>query len=167
MPKFLAMVDGPTGPINVPGRFATRNRAHAAARRVAHVHGFAFDTFETVVAPAPTVAELVAAAVAGILFVAAAAARARLQTAAPINASDARLAFARLGMDLRLTADGEFRVNYRHGAEATAAYESDLPSAIDTGLAMLRCKARLSAELRTMGIPSAVADVQAVAALSL
>ncbi len=94
------------------------------------------------------------------------AARARLASPAPITAGAARLAFARLGMALRVTEFGEFRVNFQRGEEATAAYESDLPSAIDTGLAMLAHKARLSAELRTIGLPAAVAEREAVAALT-
>jgi len=89
------------------------------------------------------------------------------RNAARVTLTEARAAFAKLGITLRKNEFGEYRVNYRHGCEATAAYESDLPSAIDTGIAMLAHKARLSAELRTIGLPAAVADVQAVAALSL
>lgn len=34
--------------------------------------------------------------------------------------------------------DGEYRVNYRGGLEATAAYTNDLADALATGLAMAR-----------------------------
>lgn len=94
-------------------------------------------------------------------------ARARLASPAPITLQAARLAFARLGMALRVTEFGEFRVNFQRGEEATAAYESDLPAAIDTGLEMLAHRARLARELRAFGCPAAVAERDALAALSI
>lgn len=94
------------------------------------------------------------------------AAIARLTAPRPITLTDARAAFARLGVTLRKTEYGEFRVNFRHGEEATAAYESDLADAIDTGLAMLAHKARLDRELRAMGVPADMAARDAIAAIS-
>ena len=75
----------------------------------------------------------------------------------PITYSAARVEFARLGVTLRKTEYGEFRVNYRHGTESTAAYESDLPAAIETGLAMLKHRATLESSLLRMGLPADVA----------
>lgn len=40
--------------------------------------------------------------------------------------------------------DGEYRVNLRGGTEATACYETDLESAVDTGRAMARLATRTS-----------------------
>jgi hypothetical protein len=37
---------------------------------------------------------------------------------------------------IRKTEDGEYRVNFRGGAEATASYQDDLQDAVDTGVAM-------------------------------
>ena len=94
------------------------------------------------------------------------AAASRLASPAPITAATARLAFQRLGMTLRKTEYGEFRINFRHGEEATAAYESDLPAAIDTGLAMLAHKARLARELRAIGCPARMAERDALTAVA-
>jgi hypothetical protein len=40
------------------------------------------------------------------------------------------------GITIRRTDDGEYRVNYRHGREATAYYTDDLDDAHTTGLDM-------------------------------
>lgn len=98
-------------------------------------------------------------------FATAPAAIASLTGPGPVTLSAARAAFARLGVTLRKTEFGEFRVNFRHGEEATAAYESDLPAAIGTGLAMLAHKARLGHELRAMGVPADMAARDALAAV--
>jgi hypothetical protein len=45
---------------------------------------------------------------------------------------------ARHDIILTRTPYGEFRVNFRGGQEATAAYESDLQAAYDTGLRMIQ-----------------------------
>lgn len=86
---------------------------------------------------------------------------------ARLTLADARASLARLGVTLRKTEFGEYRVNFRHGAEVTAVYESDLASAIDSGLAMQAHRARLAAQLEAMGCPAAVATRDALAALSL
>ena len=70
----------------------------------------------------------------------------------PLSLADARAHFSRLGMALRKTPEGEFRVNYRHGAEATAAYESTLSEAIATGLAMLAHRRRVERSGQVYGI---------------
>lgn len=93
------------------------------------------------------------------------AAIARLTDSRPVTLSAARAAFARLGVTLHKTEYGDFRVNFRHGEEATAAYESSLPDAIGTGLAMLAHKARLGRELRAMGVPADMAARDALAAV--
>lgn len=94
------------------------------------------------------------------------AAIARLSSPRALTLADARAAFARLGVTLRRTEEGEYRVNFRHAEEATAAYESDLPDAIDTGLAMLAHKARLASDLRALGVPADMAARDAIAAIS-
>lgn len=63
----------------------------------------------------------------------------------------ARPAMAALGLSIRKTDENEFRVNFTHGAEATAAYESDLQAAIDTGLAMLAHRNRIAGQLELFG----------------
>lgn len=99
-------------------------------------------------------------------FATAPAAIASLTGPRPVTLATARAAFARLGMNLRKTEYDEYRVNFRHGEEATAAYESSLPDAIGTGLAMLAHKARLGRELRAMGVPADMAARDALAAVS-
>jgi hypothetical protein len=91
---------------------------------------------------------------------------ARIRKPGPLPYGVARASFARLGIALRKTEEGEYRVNYARGAEATAAYESDLESAIDTGLAMLAHKARLASELRAIGCPAYMAERDARAAVA-
>ena len=94
------------------------------------------------------------------------AARVRLASPARITVAEARQAFARLGIAFRKTEYGEFRVNFRHGEKATAAYESDIAAAIETGLAMLAHRARLASELRAIGCPADIANRDALAALT-
>lgn len=66
--KYLATVRTPFGFYDAPGRFPSVNAAHAAARRVAHRLDIPVYEFETIVAPAPSVAETAALMVAGIAF---------------------------------------------------------------------------------------------------
>jgi len=41
-----------------------------------------------------------------------------------------------IGITINKTAHGEYRVNFTGGTEATATYETDIQSAVDTGIAM-------------------------------
>lgn len=84
-------------------------------------------------------------------------------TARRLTFEETRVHFKRLGMALRKTEFDEFRINFRYGAEATAAYESDLAAAIDTGLAMLACKAHIEESALRMGIPADIAARDALA----
>jgi hypothetical protein len=43
-----------------------------------------------------------------------------------------------IGITINKTVHGEYRVNFQGGTEATAVYETDLQSAMDTGIAMVR-----------------------------
>ena len=43
-----------------------------------------------------------------------------------------------IGLTINRTQHGEYRVNYMNGSEATAVYETDILSAVDTGVAMAR-----------------------------
>lgn len=43
-----------------------------------------------------------------------------------------------IGVTMRKTEYGEYRVNFRGGTEATACYTDDLRDALDTGIAMVR-----------------------------
>lgn len=77
---------------------------------------------------------------------------------ARLSISEAAFHFRRLGMSLRATGYGsEFRINFRYGPEATAAYEDSLSDAIDTGLAMLAHKTRMEAQAIACGIPADIA----------
>ncbi len=103
----------------------------------------------------------------GIAYATAAAKLANVHPGGVVRFADARRHLSALGISLRKTDFSEFRVNFRHGGESSAAYESTLADAVDTGLAMLRHRAKMAAELRTMGVPAATAesDAQAVFAL--
>ena len=84
-------------------------------------------------------------------------------TARKITIEEARFYFRALGMSLRKTEFGEFRINFRHGAESTAAYEDDLPAAIGTGLAMIAHKCRMERNALAHGIPADIAARDALA----
>jgi hypothetical protein len=47
---------------------------------------------------------------------------------------------AALGITMRKTADGEYKVNYRNSSEASAYYASDLADALSTGEHMANSK---------------------------
>lgn len=78
--------------------------------------------------------------------------QARAALSAPsLTLATAKPAMAALGLTLRKTEYAEYRVNFRHGEEATAAYESTLADAIDTGLAMLQHRNRIAGQLELFG----------------
>lgn len=68
-----------------------------------------------------------------------------------LSFNSARYALSSLGIALAKTDFGEYRVNFKRAPESTAAYESDLPSAVDTARAMLAYRAKHETDLRNMG----------------
>lgn len=55
-----------------------------------------------------------------------------------LTVATVRADLADVGITIRKNTFGEYRVNFRDGAEATAAYTDDLEDAHGTGLAMAR-----------------------------
>jgi hypothetical protein len=55
-----------------------------------------------------------------------------------LTISTVRVALREVGVVIKRTEGGEFRVNFRQAGEATAYYTNDLQDALDTGLSMAR-----------------------------
>jgi hypothetical protein len=57
---------------------------------------------------------------------------------AALNAQEVKARLAKYGMTIRKNMDGEYRVNFRDGKEATAYYTNDLQDAIYTAIHMAK-----------------------------
>lgn len=74
-----------------------------------------------------------------------------------ISYTEAASMFRSLDMNLRKTDYSEFRINYKFGEEATAAYECCLADAIGTGLAMIDHRSHVARQAEMVGIPADIA----------
>lgn len=55
-----------------------------------------------------------------------------------MTVAQARMLLDSIGVSIRRTPYGEYRVNYKGGTEATAYYATDLKDAVETGIVMAR-----------------------------